>query len=67
MTALGMAIPRAWQLYIERMKVVLAKEKRPLWRLSGQYTYARQAGGGGAGTYRGPGLPIFLSGEGPCT
>ena len=34
MTALGTEIPRAWTLYIERMKVVLAKEKRPLWTVT---------------------------------
>lgn len=30
MTALGTVIPRALTLYMDRMKVVLAKEKRPL-------------------------------------
>lgn len=30
MTAFATVIPRAWTLYIERMKVVVAKEKRPL-------------------------------------
>ena len=32
---------------MERMKVVLAKEKRPLWRLSGQRTRHRRAGEAG--------------------
>ena len=32
MTTLGVVMPRAWALYIERMKVVLAKPKRPLRR-----------------------------------
>ena len=32
MTALGTVIPRALTLYMERTKVVLAKEKRPLKR-----------------------------------
>lgn len=33
MTALGTTTPRAWTLNMERIKVVLAKEKRPLlWK-----------------------------------
>jgi len=45
MTALATVIPRAETLYIERMKVVLAKEKRPLEVVhSVNFTHGKQVG-----------------------
>ena len=60
MTALGTVIPRAWTLYIERMKVVPAKEKRPLCKLSlvSELDVSEAARGN---AHRGPGLPMTLN------
>jgi len=53
-TTLGVATPRAWTLMRERMKVVDAKEKRPL----GPFQRPQKKNNETENTHRGPGLPM---------
>jgi hypothetical protein len=54
-TTLGVATPRAWTLMRERMKVVEAKEKRPLENEG--FLSDHEDKGRDRRTHRGPGLP----------